>query len=131
MKDPTPTPRPPGDFVSQEDEGLSAYINALCVSVKEKVVADQQRGLSLSEIVVQVREMVRLAEKDDHHPQPVPSRASRAISRQALAWCVEAYRPVDITVGDELVPRSDPLDQSRALDRAGVPANRFTDRSTN
>ena len=131
MKEPIPTTGPTNDFVSQEDEGLFAYMNTLRLSIKEKVAAEQQRGLSLSEIVVQVREMVRLAENDAHRPQPVPSRAFRAISRQALAWCVEAYRPLDLTAGDRLGPGSDLLAQSNALDRAGVPANRFPDRSTN
>jgi hypothetical protein len=131
MKDPIPTTGPPDDFISQDDEGLFAYINTLRLSVKEKVASEQRLGLSLSEIVVQVREMVRLAEIDAHRLQPVPPRAFRTISRQALAWCVEAYRPVDITAGDKLLPGSDPLAQSSALGSAGVPANRFPDRSTN
>jgi hypothetical protein len=130
MKDPIATAGVPDAFVSQEDENLFAYINTLRLSVKAKVEAEQQRGLSLSEIVVQVREMVRLAEEDAQRPKPFPSRAFRAISRQALAWCVEAYRPVAFTAGDRLSLQSDPLEQSDALDRAAVPANRFPDRST-
>jgi len=118
MKDPIATAGVPDDFVSQEDEGLFEYINTLRLSVKAKVEAEQQRGLSLSEIVVQVREMVRVAEEDAQRPTPFPSRAFRAISRQALAWCVEAYRPLDFTAGDELSLQSDPLSQSDALDRA-------------
>lgn len=129
MKNPIPAPGLPDNFASQEDEGLFAYINTLRLSVKAKVEAEQQRGLSLSEIVVQVREMVRVAEEDAQRPKPFPSRAFRAISRQALAWCVEAYRPLDFTAGDELSPQSDPLAQSDALDRAGAPVNRFPDRS--
>lgn len=102
----------PGDLVSPDDDGLS-FINTLRLSVKAKVVAEQERGLSLSEIVVQVREMVRLAEKDLQQPKPFPSGAFRAISRQAIAWCVETYRPILITAGDDFsgppsgfVPRS-------------------------
>lgn len=129
MKDPIATAGVPAAFVSQEDENLFAYINTLRLSVKAKVEAEQQRGLSLSEIVVQVREMVRVAEEDAQRPKPFPSRAFRAISRQALAWCVEAYRPVDFTAGHELSLQSDPLAQSDALDRAGAPVNRFPDRS--
>jgi hypothetical protein len=130
MKAPIPAAGRPEDFASQEDEGLFAYINTLRLSVKERVVAEQQRGLSLSEIVVQVREMVRVAEEDAQRPKPFPSRAFRAISREALAWCVEAYRPVSFAAGDELSLQPDPLAQSGALDRAGAPKNRFPDRST-
>lgn len=129
MKAPIPAARRPEDFVSQEDEGLFAYINALRHSVKEKVVAEQGRGLSLSEIVVQVREMVRVAEGDAQRPQPFPPRAFRAISREALAWCVEAYRPIPFTAGDPLPLQPDPLAQPGALERAGAPQNRFPDRS--
>jgi hypothetical protein len=80
-------------LVSRDDERLFAFINALRLSVRAKVTAEQQHGLSLSEIVVQVRELVRLAELDSQKTQAFPSHAFRAISRQAVAWCVEAYRP--------------------------------------
>ena len=90
-----------GDFVSRDDEGLFAFIDTLRVSVKAKVVAEQRRGLSLSEIVVQVREMVRLAEESAHDPKAFPPHTIRAISRQAVAWCVEAYRPLADTVGND------------------------------
>jgi hypothetical protein len=133
MKDPIATAGLSDDFDSHEDEGLFAYITTLRLSVKAKVAAEQQRGLSLSEIVVQVREMVRVAEADAQRPKPFPSRAFRAISRQAVAWCVESYRPLAFTAGDELSRLSigsDPLEQSEALDRAGAPANRFPDRSS-
>jgi hypothetical protein len=129
MKDPIATAGVPDAFVSQEDENLFAYINTLRLSVKAKVEAEQQRGLSLSEIVVQVREMVRVAEEDAQRPKPFPSRAFRAISRQALAWCVETYRPVAFTAGDRLALQTDPLEQSNALDRAAALAIRFPDRS--
>jgi hypothetical protein len=129
MKAPTPIAGPPEEFVSQEDEGLFAYINTLRLSVKARVVAEQKRGLSLSEIVVQVREMVRVAEEDAERPKPFPSRAFRAISREALAWCVEAYRPVAFTAGDPFPLQPDPLGQSGAPDRLGATRNRFPDRS--
>jgi hypothetical protein len=83
-----------GDFVSQDDEGLFAFIGALRVSVGERVAADQERGLSLTEIVVQVREMVRLAGEDAHRSKPFPPRTIRAISRQAVEWCIQSYRPL-------------------------------------
>ena len=82
----------PDDFVSQDDEGLFAFISTLRVSVRAKVAAEQKRGRSLSEIVAQVREMVRLAE-EEAQPKPFSPRALRAISKQAVAWCVEAYEP--------------------------------------
>jgi len=47
----------PDDFVAPDDEGLFAFVSTLRVSVKAKVAAEQQRGLPLSEIVDQVREM--------------------------------------------------------------------------
>jgi hypothetical protein len=79
------------DFVTQDDEQLFAFINTLRASVKAKVAAEQQRGRSLPEIVVQVREMVRLAEEDVHHENTFPANAFAAIHKQAEAWCVEAY----------------------------------------
>lgn len=83
----------PGDFISQDDERLFAFVDALRVSVKARVAVEQLRGVSLSEIVVQVREMVRLAEEEAQDPKLFSSRASRAISRQAVAWCIETYQP--------------------------------------
>jgi hypothetical protein len=90
------------DLVSRDDEGLFAFISSLRASVRAKVAAEQQRGLSLSEIVVEVREMVRLAKTDARHPLPFPSHALRAISRQAVAWCVEAYQPIIVSAGADL-----------------------------
>jgi hypothetical protein len=98
---------PPDDFVPQ-DERLLAFTNTLCLSVKAKVAAEQQRGLPLSEIVVQVREMVRIAERDTQQPKSFPAHAFRAISRQAVAWCIEAYRPLIVGAGVDLsAPRHD------------------------
>lgn len=97
---------PQGHGDSTDDGGLFAFTNALRLSVREKVVADQGRGLSLSEIVVQVRELVRVAEEDARNPRRFPSRAFRAISRQAVAWCVESYRPLVFASGiDRPKPR--------------------------
>ena len=90
------------DLVSRDDEGLFAFISTLRASVRVKVAAEQERGLSLSEIVVEVREMVRLAKTDARHPLPFPSHPLRAISRQAVAWCVEAYQPVAVSAGADL-----------------------------
>ena len=86
----------PGDFVSQDDEDLFSFINTLRLSVKAKVAEEQQHGLSLAEIVVHVREMVRLAEQDAQKAKHFPPHAFRAISRQAVAWCVESYQPLSI-----------------------------------
>lgn len=97
MKDkPVPIKALPGDFIAPDDAGLAAFINSLRNSVRMKVAAGQQRGLSLAEIVVQVREMVRFAEEDPSLPAPFPTPALRAISRQAVAWCIEEYNPMII-----------------------------------
>jgi hypothetical protein len=82
-----------GDFVSQDDERLFAFVNALRLSIKEKVVAEQLRGTPLSEIVVSVREMAQVAEQEAKDPKPFTQHAFRAIARQAVAWCMEAYHP--------------------------------------
>jgi len=95
---------PQGHGDSTDDGGLFAFTNALRVSVRAKVVAEQNRGLSLSEIVIQVREMVRVAEEDARTPRRFPSRAFRAISRQAVAWCVESYRPLVFSATDRSKP---------------------------
>lgn len=91
-----------GDFVTADDQQLFSFIDSLRNSVKEKVGAGQRRGLSLAEIVVEVREMVRFAEEDPDLPTPFPSHASKAISRQAVAWCIEAYQPLVFTGGNDL-----------------------------
>jgi hypothetical protein len=90
----------PGHGDSTTDEAdLFAFTNTLRLSVQAKVIAEQNRGVSLSDIVVQVREMVRIAEEDARHPRRFPSRAFRAISRQAVGWCVESYRPLVFAAG--------------------------------
>jgi hypothetical protein len=127
MKKPIAIAGHPEDFVSKEDEGLFAFISTLRLSVKATVAAEQERGASLSEIVVRVREMVRVAEQDAQHPKKFPSRAFRAISRQAVAWCVETYRPLPLTAGHDFsLPANtgDPLELHIALDRAGPAGDR-------
>ena len=83
----------PGDFISQDDERLFAFVNALRLSIKEKVAAEQLRGTPLAEIVIQVRAMAQLAETEAQEPKPFTQHAFRAIARQAVAWCMEAYKP--------------------------------------
>ena len=63
---------------SRDDGGLFAFTNTLRLSVRAKVAAEQSRGLSLSEIVVQVREMVRIAEEDARHPRRFRRKAGGA-----------------------------------------------------
>jgi hypothetical protein len=103
----------PGHGDSTTDEAdLFAFTNALRLSVKAKVIAEQNRGVSLSEIVVQVREMVRIAEEDARNPRRFPSRAFRAISRQAVGWCVESYRPLFFAAGTEGSKSCNPTSQN-------------------
>ena len=112
---PVPITAMPGDFVAPRDEGLFEFINSLRRSVREKVAVGQQRGLSLAEIVVGVREMVRFAEEDPTLPAPISSRAYRAISREAVAWCIEAYQPTAFTAGHQFVADPLPLNSRSAL----------------
>jgi hypothetical protein len=91
---PTPALGPPVPVAARYEQDLFAYTDTLRLSVKAKVSAEQLRGLSLSDIVIQVREMVRLAESDPHQLNRFPSRAFRAIARQAVAWCIESYQPI-------------------------------------
>ncbi|PYO07145.1 MAG: hypothetical protein DMD30_11690 [Gemmatimonadetes bacterium] len=92
-KSPRGIARLPDKFGGPDDASLFAFINALRLSVRAKVVAEQRRGLPLAEIVILVREMVRLTEEATSHSRPTGSLAFRSISRQAVAWCLEAYRP--------------------------------------
>jgi hypothetical protein len=127
MKD-SPIAGSSDDLISRDDEGLFAFINTLRASVRAKVASEQQRGLSLSEIVVEVREMVRLAKTDARHPLPFPSHTLRAISRQAVAWCVEAYRPIAFTAGADLSTPPNQRDREslpQGLPPAEVAAGRF------
>jgi hypothetical protein len=118
----------PAHFVAPHDEGLIAFTETLRLSVRAKVAAEQNRGSSLSEIVVQVREMVRLAEDDPHHPNRFPPRAFRAMSRQAVGWCVESYRPLVFAAGgnaSEPASQPDPESLPPVLAPAGAAALPF------
>jgi hypothetical protein len=103
---PIPALGTPDPFVVPGDQDLFAFIDTLRVKIRAKIAAEQDRGLSLSEIVVQVREMVRLAEVDPSQPNRFPPRAFRAIARQAIAWCVESYRP--LVFADRIGPPDHP-----------------------
>jgi hypothetical protein len=124
---PIATAGPPDHFVAPHDEALSAFVNALRVSVRAKVAAEQNRGSSLADIVVQVREMVRLAEQDPHHPNRFPPREFRAISRQAVGWCVESYRPLLFGAGNlsEPAEQRDPEALPRVLAPTAAAVARF------
>ena len=104
------------DFSTPDDEKLLELIKSLRRSVCEKVAAGQERGLSLAEIVVQVREMVRFAEEDTGQPVPVTRQASRAISRQAVSWCVEAYQPGASSHGQQFVADIEAWNPKSALE---------------
>ena len=92
-KSPIGIVRLPDKFGSPADSSRFAFIDALRQSVRARVLAEQRRGLPLAEIVILVREMVRLTEEATSHSRPTGSLAFRSISRQAVAWCLEAYRP--------------------------------------
>jgi len=83
----------PGDFIAPHDESLFSFLNSLHVAVRERCASEQLQGAPLAQIVVQVREMVRLAEEAAGHRKKFPAQASQAILRQALAWCVEEFHP--------------------------------------
>jgi len=116
---PVPVLPVPGDFIASDDKRLFAFIDSLRTSVKDKVTAGQQRGLSLAEIVVEVREMVRFAEEDPDLPSPFPPHAYKAISRKAVAWCIEAYQPLVFTGGDQVNADSGGIEARPVLKVAG------------
>lgn len=105
----------PGDFITPDDAKLLELIESLRRSVREKVATGQDRGLSLGEIVVQVRDMVRFAEEDPGLPMPVTRQASRAILRQAVSWCVEAYQPGASNHGQQFVADTQAWNPTSAL----------------
>jgi hypothetical protein len=127
MKDSIPIVGVPGDFVSQTDENLFAFVNTLRLSVKARVAEEQRRGLSLSEIVAQVREMVRVAERDAEQSKLFPSHAFRAIQRQAIAWCIESFQPLAITAGNDFCAPPNGSDQ-QSLPPVLVPGGPFAAR---
>jgi hypothetical protein len=79
--------------VSPDDPTLLAFVSALRRSVKARVLAERRRGRSLAEIVVQVREMVRLREEATNPGTTGSSLAFRAITKCAVGWCIDAYLP--------------------------------------
>lgn len=130
MKDfPIPIAGLPGDFVCQDDERLFAFVETLRLSVKARVAAEQLRGLSLSEIVVQVREMTRLAEQEAQDPKPFSPHAFRAISRQAVAWCIEAYHPPVFVDEQDSSAGPSKLSLPAVLAPAGASVNRLPTQS--
>ena len=76
----------------RDDKAFFAFMSGLRSSVRARVAAEQQRGRPLREIVVEVREMTLLAERETPHPKPFSAHAFRAIAKQAIAWSIEAYR---------------------------------------
>jgi hypothetical protein len=125
---------PPVPFVASDEQNLFAFTDTLRLAVRTKVAADQDRGLSLSEIVIQVREMVRLAEADPQQPNRFPSREFRAIARQAVAWCIESYRPLvfaDRASRPEHPARRDPPSLQPVLVPGGAAAGRVPASSPN
>jgi len=74
-----------------DDNAFFAFMNALRTSVEARVAAERVRGRPLSEVIVQVREMTLLAERELAHPKPFSAHTFRAIAKQAIAWSVEAY----------------------------------------
>jgi hypothetical protein len=91
-----------------DDKAFLAFISALRTSVRARVAAERERGRPLREIVVEVREMTLLAEREAAHPKPFSAYAFRAIAKQAIAWSIEAYRA-------RLIPESSVDESSRLL----------------
>ena len=79
--------------VSPHDLTLLEYVSALRRSVIATVFAERRRGISLAQIVVHVREMVRLREEATDPLAETSSLAFRAISKCAAGWCIDAYLP--------------------------------------
>ena len=75
-----------------DDNAFFAFMGALRTSIEARVADERVRGRPLSEIIVQVREMTLLAEREVAHPKPFSAHKFRAIAKQAIAWSVEAYR---------------------------------------
>lgn len=131
---PAPAAGPQVPFVAPDERDLFAFIDTLRISVRARVAAEQDRGLFLSEIVVQVREMVRRAEIDPREPNRFPSRAFRAIARQAVAWCIESYRPLVFAArahAPEHPLRREPPSMQPVLVPGDAAASRFPSTSPN
>ena len=76
---------------SADDNAFFAFMNALRTSVEARVASERKLGRPLSEIIVEVREMTLLAERELAHPKPFSAHTFRAIAKQAIAWSVEAH----------------------------------------
>ena len=74
-----------------DDNAFFAFMGALRTSIEARVADERVRGRPLSEIIVQVREMTLLAEREVAHPKPFSAHTFRAIAKQAIAWSVEAH----------------------------------------
>lgn len=92
MKSPARDAGQSGEFAFSQDERLFGFINTLRATVRARVTAEKLRGMSLPEIVLQVREMVRLAEIEGGCLTPFPAYVFRAVLGQALAWSANEYR---------------------------------------
>ena len=80
--------------ISPDDPTLLEFVSALRRSVKATVLTERRRGIPLAQIVVHVREMVRLKEEATNPATQTSSLAFRAISKCAVGWCIDAYLPV-------------------------------------
>ncbi|HTD84226.1 MAG TPA: hypothetical protein VK648_10595 [Gemmatimonadaceae bacterium] len=90
---PNSIPALPHRFLAPNDTSLFAFVGALRLAVRAKVKDEQRLGVSFAEIVIHVREMVRDSEETAGHSSDHVSPTFRSISRQAVRWCLEAYRP--------------------------------------
>jgi hypothetical protein len=79
--------------VSPHDLTLLEYVSALRRSVRATVLAERRRGVPLAQIVVHVREMVRLKAESTTPETETSALAFRAISKCAVGWCIDAYLP--------------------------------------
>lgn len=79
--------------ISPSDPTLLEFITALRRSVRATVAAERRRGIPLAQIVVHVREMVRLKQEATNPVTQTSSLAFRAISKCAVGWCIDAYLP--------------------------------------
>ena len=90
---PASIPALPHRFLPPDDASLFAFVGTLQLAVRARVRDEQSRGVSFAQIVINVRDMVHEAEETKGHSSVRVSPMVRAISRQALRWCLEAYRP--------------------------------------
>ena len=89
---PISIPALPHRFLTPDDTSLLSFVGTLRLAVRARVKDEQRLGVSFAEIVVHVREMVSESETAAGHSSARVSPTFRAISRQALRWCLEAYR---------------------------------------